>query len=301
MAVPRLVSGVTGLAGTTGVIPQETPGGRPGKGFGSQTPSDASEAGSGTAEKRPASPAERRPRRPAGPPAVCPRPAVGKPVLLPVGWAPARPCQTPERPAGVPWPRQGARLPTHCRDGRRAGAGPNQAEASGKRKPCAGAWAAALARDKAGEARRCPGGHSQCVSPECGLTPKALRSDPGGSSEAHHSAGSVTRRNKEDESCASRAKSRKKRVDGEPEGWEGALLVLTSPCYTEAGADSLPWETPGRWGPGLASGSQEHRTYRPLGLRRGRQTPVSQEGCRRAVRGLPCPEEPAFRAEDHAE
>lgn len=177
MAVSRLVSGVTGLAGTTAVIPQETPGGLPGKGFGSQTPSDASEDGSGTAEKRPASPAERRPRRPAGPPAVCPRPAVGKPVLLPVGWAPARPCQTPERPAGVPWPRQGARLPTHCRDGRRAGAGPNQAEASGKRTSCAGAWAAALARDKAREARRCPGGHSQCVSPECGLTPKALRSD----------------------------------------------------------------------------------------------------------------------------
>lgn len=32
---------------------------------------------------------------------------------------------------------------------------------------------------------------------------------------------------------------RKKRVDEEPEVWEGILLVLTSPCYTEAGADSL--------------------------------------------------------------
>lgn len=173
MAVMRLVSGITGLAGTTGVIPQEPTGGRPGKGFGSQTPSDASEDGSGTAEKRPASPAERRPRRPA---CCLPRPAVGKPVLLPVGWAPARPCQTPERPAGVPWPRQGARLPTHCRDGRREGAGPNQAEASGKRKSCAGPGLLP-ARDKAREARRCPGGHSQCVSLECGLTPKALRSD----------------------------------------------------------------------------------------------------------------------------
>ena len=32
---------------------------------------------------------------------------------------------------------------------------------------------------------------------------------------------------------------RKKRVDEEPEVWEGVLLVLTSPCYIEAGADSL--------------------------------------------------------------
>lgn len=123
----------------------------------------------------------RAPPPPARRPACClpPAPAVGKPVLLPVGWAPARPCQTPERPAGEPWPRRGARLPTHCRDGRRAGAGPNQAEASGKRKSCAGAREPGLlpARDKAREARRCPGGHCQCVSLECGLTPKALRSD----------------------------------------------------------------------------------------------------------------------------
>lgn len=32
---------------------------------------------------------------------------------------------------------------------------------------------------------------------------------------------------------------RKKREDGEPEAWGAVLLVLTSPCYTEEGADSL--------------------------------------------------------------
>ena len=42
MAVTLLVAQVTGLAGTTGVMPQKPTGGRPGKGFGSQTPSKAS-------------------------------------------------------------------------------------------------------------------------------------------------------------------------------------------------------------------------------------------------------------------
>lgn len=32
---------------------------------------------------------------------------------------------------------------------------------------------------------------------------------------------------------------RKKREDREPEAWGVVLLVLTSPCYTEEGADSL--------------------------------------------------------------
>lgn len=39
--------------------------------------------------------------------------------------------------------------------------------------------------------------------------------------------------------CPIMSLNRKKRVDGEPEGWEG-VLALTSPCYTEAGADSFP-------------------------------------------------------------
>ena len=102
-------------------------------------------------------------------------------MLLPVGWAPG-PDPVSTRRAELLVQMREACLPTHCRDGRRAGAGPNQAEAWGKASSCPGAGGLGCCRSptrlphKAGEAQRCPGAHSVCV-PECGLTPEALRSE----------------------------------------------------------------------------------------------------------------------------
>ena len=78
MAVTLLGAQVTGSAGTMGVAPQKPPGGALGKAWGPR--------------RRPQPPTKGAPPR---------APAVGKPVLLPVGWAPARPCRYTQSGADV--------------------------------------------------------------------------------------------------------------------------------------------------------------------------------------------------------
>lgn len=210
-------------------------------------------------------------------------------------WVPASVSLTPGEGSHL---RQGNTWPPTA--GRKEAGRPNpEAEVPQGKKACAAQHA--LARDKAGEARRCPGVTLSACPLSVDSRLQGSAPDPGGSLRLITQQGVSLGGTKRTSPALPGPKVARR-------GWMGSqragkALSLSSPH--PATLSSRGRQPPGRpqvgGVSGLSSRGKEHRTHMPLGLRRGRQTPVSQEGCRRVVRGLPCPEERRFRAEDHAE